>query len=48
MFLQYCESGRSFPKDSIFSCKKPKVSRGQEQEQVFVAIEFTVQVSSLC
>ena len=34
-FLQYADSGRSFPKDSIFACNvKQKVSGGQEQEQV--------------
>ena len=42
MVLQYGESGRSFPKDSIFACKT-KVSGVQEQEQVSVAMEFTVQ-----
>ena len=41
--LQYGDSVRSFPKD--FACKT-KVSGGQEQEQVFVAMEFTVQVST--
>ena len=30
----------------IFSLVKQNVSRGQEQEQVFVAMEFTVQVST--
>ena len=45
-FLQYGDSGQSFPKDSIFACKK-KVSGEQEQEQVFV-MEFTVQVSTFC
>ena len=41
--LQYGDSGRSFPKDSInIKCL------GQEQEQVSVAIEFTVQVSTFC
>ena len=39
MVLQYSDSERSFPKDSIFACK---------QEQVFVEMEFTVQVSTFC
>ena len=30
----------------VFSLVKQKVSGGQEQEQVFVAMEFTVQVST--
>ena len=47
MFLQYGDSGRSFPKDSI-SLVKQKVSGEQEQEQVFVEMEFTVQVSTFC
>ena len=35
-----------FPKDNcIFACKK-KASGGQEQEQVFVAMEFADQVSN--
>ena len=42
MDLQYGDSGRSFPKDSII---KQKLSGEQEQEQVF---EFTVQVSTFC
>ena len=45
----YSDSVRSFPKDNIFACKnlvKQKVSGGQEQEQVFEAMEFTVQVST--
>ena len=45
--LQYGECGRLFPKDSIFACKT-KVSGGQEQEQVFVAMEFTVRVKTYC
>ena len=45
MVLQYGDSGRSFPKDSIFACTH-KVSGGQEQEQVSVEMEFTVQVST--
>ena len=43
--LQYVDIVQSFPKDSIFACK-PKVSGGQEQEQVLVAMEFTDQVSN--
>ena len=39
-FLQYGDSWRS-------SLVK-KVSGGQEQEQVFVAMEFTVQISTFC
>ena len=34
-----------FPR-MVFSLLKQKVSGGQEQEQVFVAMEFTVQVST--
>ena len=45
MVLQYGGSGRSFPKDSIV---KQKVLGEQEQEQVFVEMEFTVQVSTFC
>ena len=45
MVLQYGDSGRSFPKDSIFACKT-KVSGEQEQEEVFVAMEFNIQVST--
>ena len=41
--LLHGESVRSFPKDSIFACI---MSGGQEQEQVFVAMKFTVQVST--
>ena len=36
------DSVRSFPNDSIFACKT-KVSGRQEQEEVFVAMEFTDQ-----
>ena len=43
--MQYGDSVRSFPKDSVFACKT-KSSGGQEQDQVFVAMEFTVQVST--
>ena len=32
----------------MFLDVKQKVSGGQEQEQVFVAMEFTVQVSTFC
>ena len=39
--------GDHFPR-TIFSLVKRKVSGGQEQEQVFVAMEFTVQVSTFC
>ena len=49
MVLQYGDHGKSFPKDSVYVCNvKQKVSGGQEQEQVFVAMEFTVQVSTFC
>ena len=43
MVLQYGDSKRSFPKDSIFACKTKS-----EQEQVFVEMEFTVQASTFC
>ena len=39
--------GDNFPR-VVFYLVKQKVSGGQEQEQVFVAMEFTVQVSTLC
>ena len=45
MVLQYGDSGNHFPR-IVFSLVKQKVSGGQEQEQVFVAMEFTVQVSA--
>ena len=32
----------------VFSLVKQKVSGGQEQEEIFVAMEFTVQVSTFC
>ena len=32
----------------VFSLVKQKVSGGQEQEEMFVAMEFTVQVSNFC
>ena len=44
MVLQYGDSGRSFPKDSIFACKTKSVWR----TRVFVEMEFTVQVSTFC
>ena len=40
--------GDHFPRIVFFACKKQKVSGEQEQEQVFVAMEFTVQVSTFC
>ena len=43
-FCQYSDSGQLFPW-IVFSLK---VSGGQEQEEVFVAMEFTVQVSTFC
>ena len=39
--------GNHFPR-IVFSLVKQEVSGGQEQEQVFVAMEFTVQVSTFC
>ena len=39
--------GNHFPR-IVFSLVKQKVSGGQEQEQVFVAMEFTVQVITFC
>ena len=32
----------------VFLLVKQKVSGGQEQEEVFVAMKFTVQVSTFC
>ena len=32
----------------VFLLVKQNVSGGQEQEQVFVAMEFTVQISTFC
>ena len=32
----------------VFLLVKQNMSGGQEQEQVFVAMEFTVQVSTFC
>ena len=47
MVLQYGDRGRLFPKDSIFACNVKQIeSGGQEQEDVFVAMEFAVQVST--
>ena len=46
MVLQYGDTERSFPKDSIFSCKTKSVWGAQEQ--VFVEMEFIVQVSTFC
>ena len=45
MVVQYGESVRSFPKDSIFACETKSVWRTRA-EQVFVAMEFIVQVST--
>ena len=39
--------GDPFPR-ILFSLVKQKVSGVQEQEQVFVAMEFTVQISTFC
>ena len=39
--------GDHFPR-IVFSLVNEKVSGGQEQEEVFVAMEFTVQVSTFC
>ena len=39
--------GDYFPR-IVFSLVKQKVSGEQEQEQVFVVMEFTVQVSTYC
>ena len=39
--------GDHFPR-IVFSLVKQKVSGGQEQEQVFVTMEFTVQASTFC
>ena len=39
--------GDHFPK-IVFSLVKQKVSGEQEQEQVFVEMEFTIQVSTFC
>ena len=45
IILLYSDNVRSFP-NIVFSLVKQKESGGQEQEQVFVALEFTVQVST--
>ena len=39
--------GDHFPR-IVFSLVKKKVSGEQEQEQVFVEMEFTVQASTFC
>ena len=39
--------GDLFPR-IVFSLVKQKVSGEQEQEEVFIELEFTVQVSTLC
>ena len=39
--------GDHFPR-IVFSLVKQKVSGGQEQEEVFVAMEFSVQISTFC
>ena len=39
--------GDHFPR-IVFSLVQQKVSGEQEQEQVFVEMEFTVQVSTFC
>ena len=39
--------GDHFPR-IVFSLVKQKVSGEQEQEQVFVEMEFTIQVSTFC
>ena len=46
-FCSTVTQGDYFPR-IVFSLVKQKVSGGQEQEQVFVAMEFTVQVSTFC
>ena len=44
MVCSMVTEGDYFPR-IVFSLVKQKVSRGQEPEQVFVAMEFTVQVT---
>ena len=46
-FCSMVTVGNHFPM-IVFSLVKQKMSRGQEQEEVFVAMEFTVQVSTFC
>ena len=46
-FYSTVTEGDHFPM-IVFLLVKQKVSGGQEQEQVFVAMEFTVQISTLC
>ena len=45
--VSYGTVGNHFPR-IVFSLVKQKVSRVQEQEQVFVTMEFTVQVITFC
>ena len=48
--IRFCSTvtvGDYFPR-IVFLLVKQKVSGVQEQEQVFVAMEFTVQVSTFC
>ena len=45
LFCSTVTVGDLFPR-IVFSLVKQKVSGGQEQEQVFEAMEFTVQVST--
>ena len=48
--IRFCSTvtvGDHFPR-IVFSLVKQKVSGEQEQEQVFVEMEFTVQVSTFC
>ena len=47
MVLQYGDSGRSFPKDSIFACKTKSVWRTRARSSI-ITMEFTDQVSSYC
>ena len=47
MVFQYGDSGQSFPKDSIFAGKTKSVRRTRAK-QVFVEMEFTVQVRTFC
>ena len=47
MVLQYGDCGQSFPKDSIFACKTKSVWSTRART-IYVAMEFTVQVSTFC
>ena len=47
LFCSMVTVGDHFPR-IVFSLVKQKVSGEQEQEQVFVEMEFTVQVSTFC